>query len=590
MELTSVVRIAIVGCGSRGLTVLERLGAWAGQCGRRIEINVFDPQRPGPGLHSVEQPAYLMLNTVASQISMFPDKASVSGLSARSGPNFHEWCLRFKGAVRANEFLPRKWLGEYLAWTYDEVINSLAANVEVIYRQCAVDKIEHTDTGNFILSTDRYSPCQVGALLITIGHPHLPAFVESRQAPDEHQHGYPQAIVLEEISPGSVVGIEGLGLSAMDAVAGLTVGRGGQFVEGPKDLQYQASGREPRIFLFSRSALPYRTRPDIALERVSHPPAIFTMAAVAELRASYPRGLDFEAHVLPFIKAEMFAEYFGVVAAARGVSPQRIKSQVAEAFRLGMLEQRASALARLFEVPELDDQAFHPQALNVPVENYSGWMRDFIHNDLTESVRGLDHSPLKAALEVWRNCREQIRRIVDNHGLTPESHKVFFARYAPLVNRMVAGPQKERHQELLALADAGIVEWTHPQNLIHSSSDEGALLRTPDGVLTPLSPVIRAYVSQDNDAEPKIIKQLRESGIIHSVGEHCASIDVDAYGKAQPNVWITGPLVEGATYYNHYVPSPGSYCRAFVDADRIAREMLGLEVADRAANQLQSSS
>ena len=69
-----------------------------------------------------------MLNTVASQISMFPDQAALGGFSGRQGPDFYQWCLRFKSgerSVQPNAFLPRAWLGEYLAWTYEEVIRSL---------------------------------------------------------------------------------------------------------------------------------------------------------------------------------------------------------------------------------------------------------------------------------------------------------------------------------------------------------------------------------------------------------------------------------------------------------------------------------
>ncbi len=43
----AAIRIGIVGCGSRGLTVLERLCALAGQSERRVEIHVFDPRQPG---------------------------------------------------------------------------------------------------------------------------------------------------------------------------------------------------------------------------------------------------------------------------------------------------------------------------------------------------------------------------------------------------------------------------------------------------------------------------------------------------------------------------------------------------------------
>jgi uncharacterized NAD(P)/FAD-binding protein YdhS len=176
------IRIGIVGCGSRGLTVLERLCALAGAGERRVEISVFDPHRPGPGLHSVEQPQYLMLNTVASQISMFPDQAALGGFSGRQGPNFYEWCLRFKPerAVRPNEFLPRPWLGEYLAWTYDEVIRTLPESVKLVHHAQVVDNIEHTDLGGFVLSTGEGQRHQVDWLLITVGHAQAPELCDNQ--------------------------------------------------------------------------------------------------------------------------------------------------------------------------------------------------------------------------------------------------------------------------------------------------------------------------------------------------------------------------------------------------------------------------
>ena len=138
------------------MTGLEQICAQAIHTTRRIEVTVFDPKPPGPGLHAVDHPEYLMLNTVASQISMFPDAAALGGHMGRQGPNFYEWCLRFESAerrVQPNEVLPRSWLGDYLAWTYEQMIFSLPVNVRVVYRARAVDNIDHTDMGQFVLST-----------------------------------------------------------------------------------------------------------------------------------------------------------------------------------------------------------------------------------------------------------------------------------------------------------------------------------------------------------------------------------------------------------------------------------------------------
>lgn len=583
MELTDIapISIAIVGCGSRGLTVIERLCALASRGTTPVDIHVYEPHTPGPGLHSVEQPEYLMLNTVASQISMFPDQAALDGGEGREGPDFYQWCLRYKSAdrvVRANEFLPRRWLGEYLAWTYAAVTQALPAHVQVIHHPRAVDNIRKTSGGGFILKcADQYSRA-FDWLVITVGHPAARPVVDNLSR-TVRLSAYPQPAAFKDISAGMSVGIEGLGLCAMDAVAGLTVGRGGRFVGEGDGMRYIPSGEEPNLYMFSRSGLPYRTRPDIRAHRMGAPASIFTLDAVSQLRAAHPRGLDFTAQVMPLIKAEMVAEYYGLAAQLRGEAPGPVKEQVAQAFRAGRLESEAVELAQRFAVAPLDQSVFDPLWMSAPVVDYQAWVTAFISADLAESSRDLDLSPIKAAIEVWRSCREQLRRVVDNHGLTAESHAVFFGMYAPLVNRLVAGPQKERHQELLALAQAGVLQWVHGSRVKHDDADHGIRISAVDnmGAVT-LDALVQAHVSDDDgrDTQPVVIRQLLADGVIHRDIAGEGGPAVDATGKALPNLWITGPVVEGSTYYNHYVPSSGSYSRAFIDADRIAREVLGI--------------
>jgi len=596
MELTSdapisntAISIAIVGCGSRGLTVLERLCSQASRGDTPVDIHVYEPQKPGPGVHSLEQPEYLMLNTVASQISMFPDRAALDGQEGREGPDFFQWCLRYKSAdrtVRANEFLPRQWLGEYLAWTYDTVTRGLPAHVRVHHYPNVVDKITRTGLGRFVVSCSQQASIAVDALVLTVGHGSLRTVVDNCSSITKVLPAYPQPEAFTEIAAGDLVGIEGLGLCAMDVVSGLTVGRGGRFVAEREGLRYEPSGKEPKLFMYSRSGLPYRTRPDIREHRLGSPALIFTLSAVNRLRADNPEGLDFEAQVLPLIKAEMFAEYFGMAARLQGESPCAIKEEVAQAFRFGAIETKAYELAQRLQVPPLDSSVFDPLGIKAPDEHYQEWVCAFIEQDVRESMLDLDHSPIKAALEVWRSCREQLRQIVDNHGLTAGSHSVFFSQYAPLVNRMVAGPQKERHQELLALAKAGVLQWIHGSRVERCDMGRAVSIQPVDNAAPQvLDAVVLAHVVDNRgaDAQPSVIRQLRAAGVIHSRTADGQGLQVDSHGRAGPNLWITGPIVEGATYYNHYVPSTGSYSRAFVDADRIAREMLGMKAQSRPA-------
>src|SRR3954453_8561145 len=85
--------VAIVGLGSRGLSVLERLFALAERSGQGLRIELIDPVGNGAGVHATDQPDYLLLNTICSQVSMFPDEHSVGDTVRGPGPSLHQWVL-----------------------------------------------------------------------------------------------------------------------------------------------------------------------------------------------------------------------------------------------------------------------------------------------------------------------------------------------------------------------------------------------------------------------------------------------------------------------------------------------------------------
>lgn len=578
--------VAIVGCGSRGLSVLERLTAWAVENRTAVDIHLYDPQRPGPGVHATEQPEYLMLNTVASQISMFPDDVALGGYPGRCGPNFHQWCLRYKAehSPAPNQFLPRRWLGEYLAWTYDVLLAGLPAFVRIIHHPWEVREARRLVEGGWQVEGGGQTQA-VDSLLLCVGHSAggQPA-VPCGGMPIMDAYPLPRAV--DNVAPGSAVLVQGMGLSAMDVVSALTVGRGGHFQRDAQgQLSYLRSGREPKVYLYSRHGMPYRTRPDIDAHRRPTPASIFTQAMVSDLLANYPDGIDFQHQVVPLIEAEMHAEYYATVARLQGGSEQDTRARVAKGYFDGDLERVLAGLAREWAVLPLDTQPFMP-GMRVPVEGYQDWVREVIERDLLESRAGIDGSPLKAAAEVWRNCREQLRRLVDDQGLTPASHAAFFADYAPLVNRLVAGPQKERHEELLALADAGVLCWLHASQVQRRASDAWLIEGLAEEGVVTVDALVRARVvdNRQADAQPAVIRSLRDAGMLQGLDGDGHGVRVDGEGRAlnergyaQPGLWLTGPIVEGATYYNHYVPSGGGYSRAFADANRIARGMLGLD-------------
>src|SRR5690606_29612482 len=117
--------MAIVGMGSRGLSILEQLIRLARKNPEQpLLIEVFDPQTPGSGLHLPEQADYLMLNTMAGQISAFSAAFPASLPDEPAGLSFLQWCaakdvrLDARGHLDARgrpvefgDFVPRRLLG-----------------------------------------------------------------------------------------------------------------------------------------------------------------------------------------------------------------------------------------------------------------------------------------------------------------------------------------------------------------------------------------------------------------------------------------------------------------------------------------------
>ncbi|GAA3028025.1 hypothetical protein GCM10020000_00610 [Streptomyces olivoverticillatus] len=224
---------------------------------------------------------------------------------------------------------------------------------------------------------------------------------------------------------------------------------------------------------------------------------------------------------------------------------------------------------------------------------YQEWYTGRIEDDLAHARLGLSGSPLKAALEVLRSRRDVLRHAVDFGGLEEKSHDEFYGSFTAVLNRSVTGPQLDRHQELLALVRAGVVavplgpepdvawdgataSWrlsstrlaepytTAADWLCHATSGQPDVERTGSRLLAQL-------------ARDGLIRRHRPSAL-HSRGADLSPglHPVGRGGEADERIWVLGPLSEGATFYNHYVPSPGGFSRALSDAHRAVAAMLAV--------------
>ncbi|MTV40992.1 FAD/NAD(P)-binding protein [Duganella radicis] len=602
--------ITIIGMGPRGLSVFERLAAAAAARQLLFDIILIDPGECGAGVHAARQPQHLLINTLASQVTMFPAPSAVEHAPVCATPSLTTWA-RQQGYRRVGQryyrlgddggghhsgcrddhhggteisdgdYLPRSLLGEYLGWVCRQIAAALPAGVTLTHhRQRAIDLRKQPDGGS-VVELESGDALLSDFVFLTTGHgSNLPGDLDAllaKFAQDHARHNSKLAFVrqaypveqLSRIGADARVAIQGLGLSAHDVIAELTVGRGGEFIAEEGGLRYQASGREPQLTLCSRNCLPYAAR-GINQKGLDgrHQPRYFTIDAVDALRrqALIGRGssqLDFDRDLLPLLKREM-GEVYRATPGAAAIDDDTLFAEL------------------LFP---LQDRRF------ASLDAFRHYFRDWLRADLAEAQLGNLASPAKAATDVLRDVRATLQAAIEHGGLTPASHRKFLSVYHPAINRAAFGPPLRRNQELLALLDAGVIALhSGPGSQIGiDENDATYMLSTKfDGGVEkyPVDVVVIARLDAffpETDTS-LLIRNLLKRGLFRPYYNgvfHPGGIDInrsgqplDKQGKVVPGVWALGYPVEGAHYYTHALPRPQMRSRQVLDADRCVSRLV----------------
>jgi len=599
MKRTSVT---IIGMGPRGLSVLERLAAAATARHLLLDIILIDPGECGAGVHAARQPHHLLINTLASQVTMFPATGAVAYPPVCATPSLTAWA-RQQGYRRVGEryyrlggnggyditdsdYLPRSLLGEYLGWAYQQIVAVLPAGVTLTHHRLrAVDMRQQPDN-SCVIELDNGYIVLSDFVFLTTGHgSNLPSDLDAWLAKfaQDHarynsklafmRHVYPVE-QLTRISSEARVAIQGLGLSAHDVIAELTVGRGGEFIAGEVGLRYQPSGREPKLTLCSRNCLPYAAR-GINQKGLDgrHQPRHFTPDAVDALRrqALIARGssqLDFDRELLPLLKREM-GEVYRATPGAAAIDDDTLFAEL-----LFPLQARQFA----------------------SLDAFRDYFRNWLQADLAEARKGNLASPAKAATDVLRDVRATLQAAIEHGGLTPSSHRKFLNVYHPAINRAAFGPPLRRNEELLALLDAGVItiDSGPGSRLDIDENDSTYVLNTKFAEGTARQPVDVVVIARLDPFFPEtdtslLIRNLLKRGLFRPYYNgvfHPGGIDIDRNGQpldgqgaVLPNVWALGYPVEGAHYYTHALPRPQMRSRQVLDAERCVA-MLMAKIGD----------
>jgi uncharacterized NAD(P)/FAD-binding protein YdhS len=610
--------VTIIGMGPRGLSILERIAACARGTACRLQVNLVEPNECGPGVHSTRQPQHLLINTLASQVTIFPSRDSVALAPVCATPSLTEWAQaqgyrRFGdqfhqaepgsgGAeVADTDYLPRHVLGEYLAWAFGAVCAALPGGVSVRHlRHRAFDMHQQPD-GSFVVELENGYQVPSDYVFITTGHSRNNLSDEEswyrKFAQDHARYNHKLAFIrhvypiekLVGIGSDATVAIQGLGLTAHDVITELTVGRGGRFRPAGEGLRYVRSGREPSLLLFSRNCLPASARgvnqKGLAGRHQSH---FFTREAVRQLRtqALRERGtpqLDFERDLLPLLIREMG---FAWHSAQAGAAPDPASYETNEA-------ERAAIDAVLFP---LRGRSFADPA------EFARFFTQMVEEDLQEARRGNLGSPVKACADVLRDVRTVLQDVVEHAGLTPASHRKFLSVYNPAINRVTFGPPRARNEQMLALIESGVlaiaagphtavrIDEERSQFALHTKCTSVAVTQHVDALV-----IARLDVYSPETDDTPFSRNLLRRGTIRPYYNgtfHPGGLDIDRAnhprgrsGRICTNVWAVGYLAEGANYYTHALPRPQLSSRQVLDADRCVGELFHTLAAGKSAEQ-----
>ncbi|RLL66596.1 FAD/NAD(P)-binding protein [Streptomyces sp. Z26] len=634
--------IAVVGAGPRGTSVLERLCASVPRRlgpDDRLTVHVVDPEPPGAGrVWRTDQPGELLMNTVASQVTLFTDATVTADGPIRPGPSLHEWYA--SGAPGADgdatphtrplgpdDYPTRRLYGAYLRWVFAEVLRRAPESVTVrTHAARAVrlaDEIPGERAAQRLELSDGTRLTGLAAVVLAQGHlPAVPSRPERELAAHARRHGLqylPPAnpadltTELDALAPGQPVLLRGLGLNFFDHLALLTGGRGGTFVregagedgvrEGgaPAALRYLPSGKEPRLYAGSRRGVPYHARGDNEKgAHGRHDPLLLTPETIARLRARADAGdpPDFRAEVWPLVAKEVETVYYEGLLAARapdgapcpGAGPDGFRARFLATAHRGAEE---AAVLAAFGIP--DDarwcwdsvQAPHAGRVFTGPDGFHSWLLDRLREDVAHARAGNVRGPVKAALDVLRDLRNELRQIVDHMGLGGPSRRDHLDHwYTPLNAFLSIGPPRRRIEEMAALIEAGVLTVLGPGTEVRADDAAGVFHAhspaVPDSAVT-VTALVEARLPEPDvrrTADPLLTALLRAGECRpHALdGYETGGLDVsgrpyrllDRQGRPHARRFAVGVPTEGVHWVTAAGARPGVNSVTLTDTDAVA--------------------
>ncbi|KAI2464102.1 FAD-NAD(P)-binding-domain-containing protein [Annulohypoxylon bovei var. microspora] len=596
----------IVGMGPRGTSTLERLLASIPELlphDAQLTIHVVDPSPPGPGrVWRVNQSPDLLMNTASCQVTLFTDDTVECSGPIHPGLNLHEWAVQSNINLDPNEYPTRALYGRYLEWVFGKILRKAPANVKVEVHASRAISLDEEPSGfqTLTLSNGRILS-GISTVILAQGHvPSLPSAQQHQSTTYANQHGLhyfppsnPADLDLSPISPNEPVLLRGLGLCFFDYMALLTIGRGGKFVKTDTGLRYSPSGLEPRMYATSRRGIPFHARGDNQKGAFGRRfPVHLTDESIIHFRERVETGnaLNFKSDIWPLIAKDVELVYYECLMgkenvefhgrfldAQRGNGPT--ETQVLDEFKIP--HNKRWSWERI-QRPQGERTFATPN-------DFKTWLLEYLYSDVEEAALGNVEGPLKAALDMLRDLRNELRQVVDHNGLSGISHAADLDGWYSSLNAFLSiGPPRERIEQMIALMEAGILDILGPEPEVWQ--EDGAWLarsrkvsestvrvttlieaRLPEPKLKDAADELLSYLLRTGQCRPHIIEGYETGGLDVTPSPYNP---IDSQGRVHERRFVLGVPTEGVHWVTTVGARPGVDSVLLRDTDAVAQAAL----------------
>jgi len=509
-------RIALAGCGPKGMYCLERLIQRLNQSDSRgeIQIIIFEPEDvPGAGpVYHPDQPHYLRMNYASGLIDTWSENPG--SREKDEYPDLVHWLQRhYPEMADPNGFIPRAVTGEYLAECYRKILQCSPASCSIEHRQQKVVDIQRP--GNRWMLKTNASAEIYDEVLISIGHEGWRGTADNQDQPETvipHVFPVTDMLTCERIPAGSQVAVRGFALTFIDACLALTEGRGGSFSCQQGEWKYQRSGNEVGCILpFSRSGRPMFPKPDI--HRLSLPDQLETIWEQGRSRLMHldqpEQGLEFKTMIWPVI-LQTAAKALVLVNPGQFPEMKPTTKQLAHWY-----SQWTSSTCSGAEVFALMKHAYHVATGREQPDEI--W----------------------AVGETFRQLYSALVRRISHGGLSVSSwHE--FSECAVEMERLAFGPPAENVGRMLALIEAGLINLDFLKGTVDQKGH--TLKLTQQGTAIDVDRLVHAVIPHSQQfAKDSILSKIISSGWARCI-QGAGGIEVNRSGRP---VAVNGERMRG---------------------------------------------